>query len=201
MTQHLMIDLETGGNSPGCAIFSIGACTFDPYTWNSPTQTFYQEISHSSCLALELDFDSSTMDWWKQQPVPIPHGTTPIQTAVKELLLWISNIPSLTGEKILCYWANSPSFDITILKYVINRSNRQWPLPYYGERCVRTLKAIAFPNGDYTLNNDHNALKDAINQAVLVQTAYHTLGLAHDTPTNQEHHRNPWPQQQPSLPR
>ena len=175
---HLMLDLETGGTRPGCAIFAIGACTFNPLTSEPPTETFYVEISHQSCMELGLRFEQETMHWWKGQA---PNGNTHIQTALESLLNWINNLPSKLNEHITAHWANSPSFDYTILKHVFDIYHYTWPLAFWQERDVRTLKAIAFPNNDYYLNNSHNALNDAINQSILVQHAYQTLGLTHET--------------------
>ena len=189
MTQHLMIDLETGGTSPGCAIFSIGACVFDPMSQIPPTHTFYEEISHYSCMELGLKFERETMDWWKTQRTNPPNGTTHIKQAMEKFILWISNVPGKTNNLITLHWANSPSFDIVLLKYILNRYNLHWPFPFYTERDVRTLKAIAFPNNDYQLNNSHNALQDAINQATLVQHAYLALALSTPGDTNAS---RPW---------
>ena len=191
MPQHLMIDLETGGTSPGAAIFSIGACVFDPMTQNPPTLTFYEEISHSSCMELGLRFERDTMNWWGTQSISTPNGTTHIKQALKKFILWLSNVPGKTNNLITLHWANSPSFDIALLKHVLDRYNMRWPFPFYTERDVRTLKAIAFPNNDYQLNNSHNALQDAINQATLVQHAY--LALALSTPGDSQHDYRPQP--------
>jgi hypothetical protein len=174
---HLMIDLETGGTTPGSAIFSIGACLFNPYTADKPVHTFYEEISHSSCMELGLKFQRDTMDWWAKQGTP-PNGTTHIKQVLENFNLWLSNAPSKCNEHIIGQWANSPSFDLNLIKHVMDIYKIRWPYPYWQELDVRTLKAIAFPNGDYKLNNSHNALDDCINQAQLVQHAFITLGLS-----------------------
>lgn len=178
---HLMLDLETGGVSPGCAIFSIGACLFSPYNQELPVHTYYEEISHSSCMEIGLRFERSTMNWWTTQPGIIPNGVKPLRQVLEEFVLWLSNAPGLCKEQITAQWANSPSFDLTIIKYTIAQFNLNWPYPFWQEMDVRTTKALAFPNGDYKLNNAHNALQDAINQCQLVQNAYLTLGLSNET--------------------
>jgi len=190
---HLMIDLETGGTSPGCAIFSIGACAFSPQSADTPTVCFYEEISHESCMEIGLRFDRSTMNWWKQQGTP-PNGDKHIKQVLEEFKLWISNVPVLTNEHVTGCWANSPSFDIVLLKHVFELYKFIWPIEYWREFDVRTLKSIAFPNGDYKLNNSHNALEDAKNQAAFVQNAFRTLGLSNNEtrhnaqlPGNQRH--------------
>lgn len=172
---HLMTDLETYGTKPSCAVFSIGAKCFNPTkpTHNAPV--FYTEISLQSCLDIGLKTEQSTLDWWKEKG-GVPNGDTHIHNAIGNFLLWLSNLSILTNEKVTTIWANSPSFDYVILKYIIDHLGLQWPYPYYIERDVRTLKELAFPEG-YSLNNSHNALADCHNQIRLVQTAYHRLGL------------------------
>lgn len=174
---HLMLDLETGGVTPGCAIFSIGCTLFSPYNQNPPTHTFYEEISHTSCVEAGLHFNPDTMNWWTTQK-NIPNGNKPIKQVLSEFILWLSNAPGLCNEHITAQWANSPSFDLNIIKHAINKFNLSWPYPYWQELDVRTAKTLAFPNGNYKLGNTHNALDDAINQCRLVQLAYLTLGLS-----------------------
>lgn len=175
MTQHVMIDIETGGVEPGAAIFSIGACMFNPDTLDPPSLYFYTEISHKSCEAAGLLLNPDTMNWWSQQKNPPPDGKSTIQNALQQFTLWISNAPSQTGKKTLAYWANSPSFDVTILKHAMNLFNIKWPFPFYMERDVRTIKAVIFRDKNYILDNSHNALEDCRNQVLLVQHAYYNL--------------------------
>lgn len=184
---QLMIDTETGGTSAGCAIFSIGAVIFDPYTDSEPKSEFYVEISHASNMEIGLRFDRATMDWWKKIGTP-PNGETHILQAITDLHTWIKRNLPLTA-----YWANSPSFDISIINYVMRLYRMEWPLAHWLERDVRTMKAIAWPNNEYKLNNGHNALDDAKNQARLIQDAYYTLRLStHANPPAAELSSNVW---------
>lgn len=176
---HLMLDLETYGITPGCAIFSIGAALFEPRNSAPITAEFYCEISLQSCLDQGLFTEQTTLDWW-QAKGEIPNGTIPITQASKDFLLWVSNAGQITKEPITEAWANSPSFDFVILKAVVSRIGLQWPLPFWMERDVRTLKALAFPNNNYSLDNSHNALEDCKNQVRMVQAGYKVLNLAYD---------------------
>lgn len=158
----LMIDLETLGVNPGCSILSIGAVLFDPHSLEPPQRSFYIEICRQSCLDAGLTEEPNTLEWWATQG-NMPVGTTPLKTALDSFFLWISNHQPITG-----LWANSPSFDFTILKAAC--LHRHYPLYYGLERDVRTVKALFFPK--LKLANDHNALSDATNQAKLIQLAY-----------------------------
>ena len=185
-----MIDIETGGTTPGCAIFSIGACCFTPYEVVKPVEYFYIEINHQSCQDLGLRLETSTMEWWKDQP-RIPESEQSIEYALKEFMLWIARLPNKLGERITHIWANSPSFDLVIIKYALTLCEIRWDHPFWVERDVRTLKAIAWPNNDYRGDeNSHNAVEDAINQTRLVQHSYLKLGLSHDHNSTSPFHRN-----------
>lgn len=181
-----MLDLETGGTSAGCAIFSIGAVCFDPMS-DFLGDEFYLEVSHKSCIEQNLRFDQATMDWWKAIGNP-PNGLFSVSKVLTDFIAWIKANKPLTA-----YWANSPSFDLSILNYALRINELEFPLPYYSERDVRTLKAIAWPNNEYKLHNGHNALDDAKNQARLVQAAYYTLGLStNENRTKPQPSRNIW---------
>lgn len=184
-----MLDLETYGTTPGCAIFSIGAVLFDPRLSDRIAAEFYVEINKESELDIGLFTEQSTLNWWKTIG-EIPNGTTPITEAVKSFLLWLSNAGQLTGHPITEAWANSPSFDYVLLKTIISKLELQWPLPFYMERDVRTLRAIAFPNGNYHLDNSHNALDDCKNQCVMVRAAYQVLNLTHNEASDNPFRRN-----------
>lgn len=179
----LMIDIETGGVQPNCAIFSIGALFFDP-TSDRLGDSFYEEISHESNKKLERQFEIATMNWWAGKA---PNGNAHIASVLNDLIRWI------VSHKPRYVWANSPSFDLVILKNVINKINLLWPLPYHAERDVRTIKALAWPDESYHLNNSHNALADCTNQARLVQAGYKILwSIENETREDHTTFRNCW---------
>lgn len=78
--QHVMLDLETTGTAPGCAILSIGAVGFDPATgqtdaqWNNENEVeggFYKVVSRADqrCYSA-LHENEETIKWWaRQDPV------------------------------------------------------------------------------------------------------------------------------------
>lgn len=66
---HCMIDLETMGTSPGCAIASIGAVIFDPERPHdgSTAPEFYAVVDLASCQSVGLTMDAGTVYWWLTQ--------------------------------------------------------------------------------------------------------------------------------------
>ena len=62
---HIMLDLETMGNSSNAAITAIGAVKFD--IANGITDSFYLKVDLESAVALGGKMDPSTVIWWLGQ--------------------------------------------------------------------------------------------------------------------------------------
>lgn len=182
---HLMIDLETGDTAPSAAIFVIGACLFDPREQDTeasfraaPERLF--RVSVPANLNHGRTTSASTMEWWAQQSDEARAALNeppllPLQDALIQFRAWAQNAwPQPTRV-----WANSPDFDVVILRSAFETSSAgAWPFQFWSNRCVRTIKDLAYPNGDTPpigVGVAHNALDDAIRQALLVQHCYHVL--------------------------
>ena len=64
--RHVMLDLETLGKLPGCAILSIGAVYFELETGRLGDE-FYLNVDPASCTRAGLTIDGETLGWWMQQ--------------------------------------------------------------------------------------------------------------------------------------
>ena len=160
---NIMIDLETLGTKPGCIILSIGACSFGDIS--TPKKTFYSTIDISSSQLAGLTSDHNTVSWWDKQDPEIKKeafsGTEPLYEVLHNFSDWLS---SFNKEVIL--WGNGIDFDIPILGAAYELSRITVPWEYYNSRCYRTLKNL-FPDFKQpTPPRKHNALSDAITQAL-----------------------------------
>ena len=63
---HLMIDIETLGTTPGSIILSIGALRFDPVT-GATGEDFYRQINPSLSEIYGFTASVDTMLWWMDQ--------------------------------------------------------------------------------------------------------------------------------------
>ncbi len=61
---HIMVDLETLGNTPYSVVPAIGAVIF---TKDEFVDSFYQKIDVKQQLDLGLTVDASTLEWWMSQ--------------------------------------------------------------------------------------------------------------------------------------
>lgn len=174
---HLMLDLETMSTRHNAAIASIGAVIFDPNTDTlDGCPTFYQTVDLESNERDGRHFSGSTVAWWLKQSeaarVALVSDQLPLQKALERLTAFI------VAHKPVIVWANSPSFDCTILRSAYSHHHKHFPFEYWAERDVRTIKDAAYPNGDAPQCRRgvaHGALDDALSQADLVQRCHAAL--------------------------
>lgn len=164
--QNNMVDLETLGTVPGCAILSIGAVFFDPNTGKLGSE-FYEVVSTESCLELGLHTDPGTIEWWSKQK---PEAQKVVQEAKEPTALHLRDALEqfnayLATQKGVRVWGNGADFDNPILAAAYKAAGvKQGWLPYNG-RCYRTIKSL-FPNNKAERGGIyHNALDDAKTQA------------------------------------
>jgi hypothetical protein len=172
-----MVDLETMSTRTNAAIASIGAVIFNPLDNtldNCPT--FYQVVCLESNDKDGRHFSGSTISWWLKQSeaarAALLTDSLPLHTSLMRLNVFIAQ------HRPLLVWANSPSFDCAILKGAYAHHHMTWPFDYWKERDLRTLKDIAYPNGDAPKCQRgvaHGALDDALAQAELVQRCHFAL--------------------------
>lgn len=168
-----MLDLETWGTEPGCALRSIGAVAFD--LDGQIGADFYLNIDEQSCLSLGLTKDQSTVDWWaKQSPA-----------AQAALLVE----PHLLGSVVLAFhhwfriqngvfvWSHGGNFDEPIWVAAAAAVKERPPWKFWNARCTRTAYALAKfdPRSIARDGTYHNALDDARYQARCVQAAMRLL--------------------------
>jgi len=156
---RLMLDIETLGTEPGCAICSVGAVVFstdglsDRETWS---------VDIGSCQSLGMRIDAETLSWWLDQ-----------SATVREQLRGGDELPQVLHEFAAFYreadadeiWANAPSFDCEILSDAYRRVDIAKPWDYWDERCYRTVKNLPDAADIDRQGDHHDALDDAAHQA------------------------------------
>lgn len=206
MTTHIMLDLETWGKRPGCDIRSIGAVVFDPVAGMlssdkyAPTNFYIvTENPHRSGLVDEffavypgietpedrkypLIRDPQTVKWWNDQsPEAQAAFANPVDLYDACILFteWLDDQCSGRTEDMRL-WANGPQFDVSILEAIYHAVGLPVPWHYRAPRDMRTITdAAGMSREEFSKYGDpHNALHDAIAQAMTVCEAYKRLGLA-----------------------
>ncbi len=179
--KHIMLDLETMGTRPNAAIVALGACEFD-LSYDDPIRdTFYIQVGLDSSVQAGLKIDTSTILWWMQQSDAARKQTFgrcegwPIGDAVHRFSKFVE-----ARGKDAAIWGNGATFDNVIIRSAFDAVKLTPPWSFRNDKCYRTVvnllpedKRPAFvPYG-----TAHNALDDAIAQALHLQKVYKALGL------------------------
>lgn len=177
----VMVDLETMGSKGTSAIVSIGAFKFDLNTVQelvhiAPEQTFYANVNLKSCIKAGLTIDADTVLWWMRQSdaarMQLVDSQMHLDTALESFTTWFEQ----GGVKSKTLWGNGATFDNVILRNAFDALHMPAPWHYTKDMCYRTQKnlfgkEVLFERvGVY-----HNALDDAIGQALHLQRIMHHL--------------------------
>lgn len=169
---HVMVDLETWGTKPGCAIRSIGAVVFFP-GGGGLHETFYANIDDRSCLDAGLVYDPRTAAWWRDQgeeaQAALLIDQRPLHQVLADFTDWFREVD---GQQV---WGHGASFDPVLLEAAYDAVERQVPWKFWDVRCSRTLLALGDISPSQYRRDDevhHNALDDAKAQARAVQAVF-----------------------------
>lgn len=166
----LMIDIETLGLSPGCAIKQIGSCLFDKDTGNINEPKIIH-ININSNFNYGLRTDRSTMEWWSRQNEQAKRLFKEKGVALSLALKTFSK--SYDFENIDTFWSHGSTFDFPILHEAYRVCGLQVPWLFKKIRDTRTIFDL-FPVDFEKYKNDipHSAGQDAEYQAKLVIDSY-----------------------------
>jgi DNA polymerase III epsilon subunit-like protein len=175
MNTDIMIDLETLDVLPTATILTIGAVKFDPFgdEANDPKmEKLYIKVDIDSCDRIGSTVSNATLDWWANQSAEAqadafdPEGRIQIEDAMAQLYKFCWG-----GKRV---WSHGVGFDLIILENYFRRIEKAIPWSFWEMRDTRTLFDIGI-NPNRATVTAHNALADAVDQALGVQKVYRTL--------------------------
>ena len=175
MLTDVMIDLETLDVLPTATILTLGAVKFDPMgdDVNEPTmQKLYIKIDIDSCDKLGGTVSPATLEWWASQSKEAqddafdPNDRVSVEVALNQLyhFCW--------GAKRV--WSHGVGFDLIILENYFRKIGKAIPWQFWEMRDTRTLFDLGI-NPERATVTAHNALADAVDQALGVQRVFRTL--------------------------
>lgn len=181
---HGMVDIETLDTKHTAAIVSIGAVIFDPFHLDTVESirkhTYYARVNPEDAVNRGCTMSASTVMWWMGLPKHVQDASFKGESvSLLQAMQDVRNFFQDGPVKPNFIWAQDPDFDCKILEHAAERTRERWPFPFYQGRSCRTIYDLAWPNGDkpdIRVGDHHNALDDAITQALLVQTAILRLG-------------------------
>jgi hypothetical protein len=173
MPKHLMVDMETMAVSPNAVVLSLGAVHFNPWG-NGYGDKIYFRINIDDQDALGREVDPNTLDWWATQDPAImeeafsPDNRIPLVEAIDifHKFAWGCD----------AYWSHGATFDLVIIENLYCQLGRPVPWNYWALRDTRTLFDLGF-DPDMPKGGKHDALQDAIRQAVGVQNIYSKMKI------------------------
>lgn len=175
MPKHLMVDLETMAVSPNAVVLTLGAVHFNPYA-SGYGETLYMRIDLDDQDKLGREINPETLDWWgKQDPVIMeetfsPDDRVPLAEAMEKFHKFAWGCDA--------FWSHGATFDLVILESLCRQLGRPFPWNFWQLRCTRTLFDLGY-DPEMPKNDKHNALQDAIRQAVGVQNMYTKMKIRH----------------------
>jgi len=187
MTERIMVDIETLGRDPGCAIVEIGAVEFNQQTGDDSGDvlvkddsdpigaTFATSVGLESCQAAGLEIDAGTLAWWLEQDASAREqlqGGETLSRALRGFREFVQGTDEI--------WANSPAFDVAILEAAFEAVGLSAPWRYWQARDYRTMREVLSASGDWPdreqSGTDHNALDDARYQARCLSDGLAAMG-------------------------
>lgn len=138
-----------------------------------------------------LTRDPETVEWWNNQTLQAQAAfanPVDLREGCLQFAIWLESInpkipvprypDAINGEHVRI-WANGPQFDVSILAEVYHAVGLPVPWYYRAPRDFRTITdAAGMTREEFSNYGDaHNALHDAIAQAMTVCEAYKRLGL------------------------
>lgn len=168
---HIMLDLETWGTTPGCAIRSIGAVVFNPKNGALGSE-FYLNIEDRSCPDFGLDRDPDTEAWWLDQSEEAQSAFASdrfdIDAACRAFHKWFQQ---QHGKYV---WGHGAAFDPPIMEHAMRACDVEVPWDFWNVRCCRTVLALGNRRPLRAGGTHHNALDDAKAQARAVAAVFRT---------------------------
>ena len=172
----VMIDLETFGTTPGCAIRSIGAVSFELNEDRTHIeQCFSANIDTHSCLYARLHIDADTHAWWRRQA---PEAIAALEVDKRPLLEVVSNFEKWFAKvNPRSVWCQGANFDVVLWEAAARAVGRGVPWKYYAVRDTRTLYDLAGFDPRSLVRNGvyHCALDDARHQVECCRRAWAKL--------------------------
>lgn len=168
-----MVDLETLAVTPRATVLTLGAVHFNPFG-NGYGDKLYLRIDIDQQDALGREVDPSTIEWWSKQKPEImeeafsPDDRVSVEDAMNQFRKFAWGCDA--------FWSHGATFDLVIIEDILRQINQPLPWNFWKLRDTRTLFDLGL-DPDMPKGSLHNALEDAIRQAVGVQNIYRKLGI------------------------
>lgn len=166
-----MLDFETMATSPDAVILTLGAVKFNRHG-NGYGEKLYMRINIDEQTAMGREINDDTLDWWSKQSADVMEEAfnsddrVPFAEAMDRFHKFAWGCDT--------FWSHGATFDLVIVENVYKQLGKPLLWDFWKLRCCRTICDIGIdpkmPKGGL-----HNALEDAIRQAMGVQNVFRKL--------------------------
>lgn len=173
MAKALMVDLETMAVTPRAVVLTLGAVHFNPHG-NGYGDKLYFRISIDDQDKLNREVDPNTLEWWsKQDPVIMEEAFSdedrvPLVDAIDQFHKFAWGCDT--------FWSHGATFDLVIIEDIYRQLGKPVPWQFWQLRDTRTLFDLGY-DPEMPKGGKHDALQDAIRQAIGVQNMYTKLKI------------------------
>lgn len=161
---ELMIDIETLSTEPNAVVCTVGLAIFDD---DKILKSYHFVLDWAKQMEQGRHVDPDTLKWWLSQSSAAQKSLTCEPN--NDIVALLTDIQRIGASAV---WANSPTFDLVILRDFFASKGLDTPWKFWRERDVRTIKGL-YSELDLELPDfkkwiSHNAEHDARYQAELV---------------------------------
>ena len=136
----LMVDLETFSTDSNALILSISAVQFDFESGEIGKEIAIGVNIHQQ-IVKGAHIDGNTVEWWLQQDLAAFSSIKGMyRKPVEEVINEFNNFMLECGTKNI--WGNGCTFDNVILRNMYKRHSKVFPLEFWADRDVRTVRDI-----------------------------------------------------------
>lgn len=179
MTSHVMVDLETAGNSSNAAIISVGLVKFNFHSNKMDIHKF--GVNLQSCIRLGMQIEPDTFLWWLKQNDKARETLIEDSDTGNSILLVLDAISRVIGKNDIV-WAKSPRFDLGILHTAYKLAGKEIPWNFRNERDVRTITSLSNMKIDVITGHvPHDPISDCIQQIHEIKTILNHLNLNYES--------------------
>ncbi len=137
----IMLDIETFGTDSNSVIVSVSAVRFKMGTDEVDPDYFEMGVDIQSQLDKGAVIDGDTVMWWLGQSKEAQHQLLalepmPVKYMTKAFRKWVGDAQTIS------LWGNGATFDNVILRNLFKRHGYHFPIPFWGDKCVKTYVDI-----------------------------------------------------------
>jgi len=170
-----MLDFETLDTSANAVVISLGAVAFDAQNTTPLGDVYYCEIVKPRYQheVFGRSISEETVAWWEKQSEQAQAvfeckiSPTPFDAAI----LGFKKFCLDRSTNYLRVWGNGAAFDNAILASCLENLDEP-ALPHKSNLCYRTMCALPNAPERQQSGTHHNALDDAVSQALHLQQIY-----------------------------